>query len=407
MPPGDTEPSIAAASSGPTLRRLAENCLLLFRQCRWAAGSTAKSTAWLENAQGRFRWWSFGLNVQKPGRSSLDHKLSYHNGVRGTVSNLLLALAASLTEYRTAAQNPTHLLNDSNRDRDQSFSDASSSISSEGDLASDVSDSDSDAGRHRPGRSSLAIHVMYIEQCLDQLDRLSVLIRRAGDRHRHRRADQDLAKVERTQPELYEEFRTYLETIILFGPMECALLAHLDLAASRREIPTGVAVVLRWWLRSRLNPLQQRLVQANVVRRHRILYSRGKGRPSTVEPTEPRPVHRQIANIRLDAPRQSPPGLDIAAAVPSALVAPPLPPTEHLHSAGRPSQAGTATVLDRDLDARVVSKSARASSVMSKLTRTGQKQDYPNRSVLKTSRQCPYCGFLLEDGYITNDNKWQ
>ncbi|KAK0704347.1 hypothetical protein B0H67DRAFT_348140 [Lasiosphaeris hirsuta] len=375
------------------LRRLTDDCLRLFDACLQIPGLSAALVAWFEESQAHLRWWSFSIGAQRPGRASLDFRLRDHDRIRGIITNNLLALISDLGQCLVSAEStsrPRH-------DDDGFLSDEPSSLSS----GSEVAD-DSDAEQHAPPPIRYFAQKNSIKASLHHLIHVSVLIRKSGDKFRHARADKDLERVERESPRTYAAFRTHLETVILFGPSEYCLLSFLDSAAGGDAIPTGVRVILRSWLYGRLGPIQQRLIEANVIRRHRMMLSRKEGRPDTSRSTEHQSLHR-LAVLPRNTTVQRPAGVETHDLPPP--VAGTQPPSV---LPARPMEGSsaiqTATAIGPALDLRP-ERSARASSTMSKLTRTGEKQDYPKRSVLQDSPVCPYCGVLLEKER-SSEEKW-
>lgn len=378
------------------LRRLTENCLGLFSECLRMPGLSVEGRAWFEDRQARLRWWSFGLKAQALGRASLDYRLAHRDDARAAVADLLTCLYETLTDCLADSRS----LGSFNDTDDQVLSDASSPISVQSSFSEPPSDDDTNDYRHPGGVSSH--HACLIDMCLHRLARLSFAIRKSGDKFRHKRADDDLKRVQTHAPETYAEFKAHLETLILISPYEHSLLTRLSLAASRDDIPQSVYIVIRAWIHNRLGPVQKRLVQANIIRRHRIMCSRNGGRQASTASSELKTARRQAATMRPSArPAQAAP------AKPAQPVRSEIGPSfPAARTAEQASAAQTATAIGPDLSP-VVLRSVRASSVVSKLTRTGQNQDYPKSSVLEKSPLCPYCGFVLDLGYAKNEKKWQ
>ncbi|GAB1321063.1 hypothetical protein MFIFM68171_11273 [Madurella fahalii] len=387
--------NVHGGGGGMRLRRLTENCLNLFAECLRTQGLSREQRAWLEDYQARLRWWSFGLKAQALGRASLDYRLAHRDDARAAISGLLTCISEALNECLAGLRS----LGSPDDSDDQLLSDASSPVS----VTSSFSDSssDEDTGGHSYPQGATLRHAHLIELCLYRLARLSIAIRKSGDRFRHKRADDDLKRVQIHAPNTYAEFKTHLETLILIGPYEHALLSRLALAASRNDITQSVNIVIRAWLYNRLGRIQRRLVQANIIRRHRIMCSRKGGRQASSTSAEIKPVRRQAVTMRPSAhpPQQTPAG---PTEVARSEVAPAIPVARVIEQT---SAVQTATAVGPDLNT-VALRSVRASSAVSKLTRTGQDQDYPKPSMLEKSPQCPYCGFVLDLEYAKNEKKW-
>lgn len=246
-------------------RNLTTNCMNLFAECLRLEGLSSEQTAWFEDCQARLRWWSFGLHVQSTGKSSLDHLLSHRQDVRDAISGLLTALSSTLNTCLVEARS----LDRPDNDDAHVQSDLSSSPGSglpESSL-SDASD-DNEAVTSATSQGVSAHHAYFIEMAMRLLMRFSILIRKSGDKFIHKRADDDLKKIEFQAPDTYTEFQTHLETLILVGPYEHALLTCLSSETARHHIPQIVNIIIQAWLRSRLGPVQKRLVQANIIQRH-------------------------------------------------------------------------------------------------------------------------------------------
>jgi len=377
-------------SMQPSLRKLSKECRDLFTWCRSIPGLPSDTSAWLENRQAHFRWWAFGLNVDKLGRSSLDARVENHDDVRQILTDLLLSLSSALSKYRSLLQRAQLSL----RGEDLALSDSSSSLS----VVSDLSSSDGE----EPHRPRFAAQQLYVECCLRQLAYVSLQIQRSGEKFRHKRADNDLQRLEQLTPLPYVEFRFHLQTIASIGPQEQLLLARLDVATDQGEIPRSLRVTARAWIYSRrLGPIQLRLIQANVIRRHRMLFSRRRSAPVASNTAKPTPLRKQAAETRLVPPRPLPAAPSITS---QALEA--TPSESPIPFRQPPSEARTATAIGPDLNLDVVTRPTKAHSTLSKLTRVGQSQQYPSCSVLKKSPQCPYCGFVLEQEYWDSEKKF-
>jgi hypothetical protein len=382
------------------LRKLTEKCLDLFDQCLRFEGLSGDQALWFEDCRARLRWWSFGLKVQSLGRSSLDRRLSHRVDVRNAIADILTGLAEALGECIFESRSLGYRNDD---DSDGGRSDASSPVS----IKSASSNPSSDGATHSqedPGNST-AHHVYFIEMSLGSLLRLSILIRKAGDKLRYKRADDDLRRIQTHVPETYAEFKAHHETLILIGPSEHSLLTRLNSAGARNEIPHSVNIVIRSWINNRLGPIQRRLVEANIIRRHRIMCSRKDSRQAPSPSAQANPPSRPTAaTARPSMSSARPPEEGIRSAETTRPESSPAVPIPRIIEEAATVQ--TATAVGSDLNTAAM-RSGRASSVVSKLTRTGQNQDYPRPSILDKSPLCPYCGFVLDLEYVKNEKKWQ
>jgi hypothetical protein len=322
--------------------------------------------------------------------------------VRDAIADILTGLAEALGEYMVKS----HSFGLGNDDgSDDGRSDVSSPVSVKS--AFSYASSGEGAAEVDVGSGVSTTHyAFFIDMSLKSLLRFSILIRKAGDKLRYKKADDDLARIQIHAPETYTELRAHLETLILIGPSEHSLLTRLDSATARNGIPKNVKIVLRAWIHSRLSPIQNRLVQANIIRRHRIMCSRKDGRHS--RPAQPKPASRPTAAVPTERPSSSsalPPHTAMLPTEPNrSEFRPPVIPSPRIIEEA--SSAQTTTVIGSELSTAAM-RSGRASSTVSKLTRTGRNQDYPKASVFDRSPQCPYCGIVLDLGYAKNEKKWQ
>lgn len=351
-----------------------------------------ESKAWFEDNQAKLRWWAFGLNVQNPGRSSLDHRLKDSDDIRNVLANLLSGLAVALTEClydaekedvqeTTCAQDVV--------DQDPSSASSTSSVSS----ASESFD-DSEQGGNKTFETQFPEQAYYIKMHLRHLMRISILIRKSGDRFRHELADANLRQVESTSADKYKEFRKYLATLILIGQFEYSLLTKIEDAVERKKLASSVKIVIRAWLNNRLTSTQQRLIQANVVRRNRILFSRNR--------LKERPLQEIIESKYVDQPTVTKLNESV---IPRAVFNKPQS-VSTLGLVDQPSVVQKATAIGPDFDPGVIG-SNNATSMVSKVTQISQTQDYPKCAILEKNLQCPYCSFVLEPEYAKDEKKWR
>lgn len=395
-------PSPAAMSlaikDGTMLRRETETCLRLFAQCLRIEELSSARFLWFEDCQARFRWWAFSLKASSTGRGSLDRILAHRSDVRDAIHGVLETLASALGSCLVESRQL-----DAEDDADETRSDASSPRSVTSAFSESSTSSEPDNDNHVA--DVVAQHAYFIDMCLRSLSRFSILIRKAKDKLRHKRADDDLVRIQSHEPQTYAEFRTHLETLILCGPYEQSLLSHLDCAAAHQEISQTVRIVIRAWLSSRLGLVQDRLIQSNLIRRHRIMYSRRDGRPLDFISTQVKLVPEQSSLPSRPGPSLSRPQQETRTTGVVETDVTPSTSTPVAPPAATPTSL-TETVLGSELGT-VPLRSSKAASVISKLTRTGQNQDYPKTSVLDKSSQCPYCGCYLGPEYTKNEKKWQ
>ena len=115
-------------------------------------------------------------------------------------------------------------------------------------------------------RSRLGDQCYYIETGVDFLKRISMAIRKRGTMFPHEKADQFFAK----RASQLEEFREFLTSLVLIGPLQHALLSW----TLHSKFPATEWSYERLWAHltepRRLSQIQQRLIEANLVRRNRF-----------------------------------------------------------------------------------------------------------------------------------------
>jgi hypothetical protein len=136
------------------------------------------------------------------------------------------------------------------------LSDDAHSRNSLGDMSWGVSsDTSSSAGETSDPEMSEA--VFYIKMILSQLTRITMAIRKASTKYRFDAIDQVLQEREKEQS--FVDFRTHLTSIILSG--------FYDPRSEKLDV---MGKIKRSSDYGRLNPVQRRLVKANLLRRNRI-----------------------------------------------------------------------------------------------------------------------------------------
>ncbi|KAL3462602.1 hypothetical protein BJX64DRAFT_259031 [Aspergillus heterothallicus] len=191
-------------------------------QCRQtfkaaAAVPTLMQREWAENRMAEFNLWASGCGVFATGRASLDYRLSSNGETQGIVVNLLLMLDILLQQCIEAVQ--------------ENQSEVTGDAWSE-ELCKRISD---------------------VEESLDQLARLTLAIRKAGTKSRLLKADSLFSP----DDEQICAFRRHLELLLLVSP----------------EIAGCASSVGQQLMPDNLDPIQRRLIDANLLRRHRFLYA--------------------------------------------------------------------------------------------------------------------------------------
>ncbi|PON21536.1 glucose repression regulatory protein TUP1 [Trichoderma gamsii] len=210
----------------------------------------------LESRLADFRLWADGLGALAKRRASLDFKLRDRTNDSELVKNVLIMLADSLNYSESLAG-----------------SDENSAAS-----------------------------IRNIDSAIEILALISVAIRRTGKASRNRRADQTF------DPSKHQELRKHLECVVLLRPTEEALFKKTEDGDFIARIDT-----------SKLSDLQQRIIQANLRRRHNFLMAQKHSiaqkapqtQPSAAQPSLPIGSLLQTESIvktqNLDSPQNPAP----------------------------------------------------------------------------------------------------
>ncbi|KAF5636080.1 chitin synthase activator [Fusarium sp. NRRL 52700] len=392
------------------LCRRTQECLFLFQSI--PGHRTLADNDWFEDCAADFAWWAHGLKAQKTGRSSLDYRLRERLDVHRVIAGLLDSLALALKGYLQPDKGQESIRDDV--DDEASESDKSTSNSSWSELSDEVRQpDDKDAVADTPDTENSDPR-FYIETNLKLLAKISVAIRRSGQKLRYLKADAYLR--DHLDDEEYTLLRNHLLFLILVGSYEQKLLTELGRLAINQEIPKAVEIVVRSWIvdPSRATSTQQRLIEANVVRRNRIAYARrfiGKNvipkKPQEDAATTITPSQRPEALLG-PAREASTFGTDTKETFsipnPVQLLPAPQEPTESLTA-----KTLTATELGSQFILPIImplEPKKEALSIVTKITQTGTNQDYPACPGKKGSFQCPYCVQVLSEDYAAK-SRWR
>lgn len=231
---------------------------------------------------------------------------------------------------------------------------------------------------------------------------MSIAIRRSGAKLRYLKADEYL-KTHMDDNE-YMELRKHLFFLIQVGPYEQRLFNELGRQVSVGQLPQTVEIVIRAWIfdPSRITPIQQQLIEANVTRRNRIIHVRRMFDKDAL-PTKPKegPPTSPMSEAPLP-PIIQPEQVDLNIKKPHSTKSPGQPSSQHVESTRSltATELGSRFVLPNILP----SKAKETQSIVTKMTRTGFKQDYPPCPTHQGSFQCPYCVQVLPEEYLS---KWR
>lgn len=242
----------------------------------------------------------------------------------------------------------------------------------------------------------LSEYISYVKTILGQLLRISLAIRKSGNKYRFEKADAALD--ERT----FEEFRKHLTTVIL--------MAFEDSEAQKL---TAAEKMHRASDYDRLTPIQRRMVYANILRRNRIEFVTRSRAPES----HPKPALQQLERVA-GAGNEAAPELPAVDNSPD-----PYQPTPSI-TAPPPSQtaardstrsetftvAATATEVGSKLDIKDI-LARKTSSGATKMTRIGASQAYPSCPNFGPdgSLICPYCDDILPSDFWDSkrNDRWK
>lgn len=248
----------------------------------------------------------------------------------------------------------------------------------------------------------------YIRTTIEFLSRISVAIRKSGTKFPHRKADKLLPQREHK----LKEFRDYLRYTILIGPWKMQLLNFIRYrhTVTKEQRWRMVEIVVHASLcdSGRLSAVQQRLIQANLVRRNRIdVYQhRLKGRAGMFEAS----VSPRSVNLREEPQaakgEKSPAPSRGGRTRPRVREIPRAPPTAELSAVS----SGSATKLAPSFVLPPRPREGDSKSVSTKVSHGVFKQDYPRCPAPKGNDFfCPYCAQPLDSSYSDpkNSRKWR
>ncbi|KAL2680521.1 hypothetical protein Neosp_008123 [[Neocosmospora] mangrovei] len=383
-----TDAYVSGADSQATdttgIQRWTLKCQELFESCQ--QNSHLSGDDWIDKMSAEFNWWSLGIGAAKGGRSSLDHRVQTRDDVRNELVHLLESLAISLDKYNNAASqscNPSQSIIPPTQDEDP-----------EGAAAHDLNP------QTFSDDSLIDEQKYYIETTIRFLSRISMAIRKSGTKFRHQRVDKLLA----TRESELKEFKDYMRHFLLMSPTKVHTLHEI----LHRHFLTGDP---RWktvWITfkayftdiQRLTPVQNRLIQANLVRRNR--YDQYLGQYHRKMPVQDglRLAHVQAKAVTIsplnEPPIPTPSQSHISQTTQKRGENTPIQPLVN-EASHRSSQSAT-KLGSFDMPQRPRAQKAR--SVSTKLSQGVLKQDYPKCPGAEgESFWCPYCAQLLDSSY--------
>ncbi|KAK6523153.1 hypothetical protein TWF694_006048 [Orbilia ellipsospora] len=351
---------------------LSNECKSVFAECVSTPGMGEE--AWVRSAQGNFNLWCIGIKATSSNRSSLDYRLREKLDVREDICDLIRGLIDSLKicQRLLMSSGNENLSDDLRPDSPQSIESWEAMSNESGGISSSSNGEVSDP--------ILSENISYIKTILSQLARISLAIRKSGNKYRFEKADAALNEDD------YDEFRQHLTAIILRGFED---EDAKDLTAEEK--------MQRIFDSGRLTGIQRRLIHLNILRRSRIEFVK-RSRNSRSH----KRAHMQV--------EFEPMITEISTEEPTVGFSPhPQQParsgttSQSLHSTPRkptPSEvsttAVTATEIGSKLDIKGILKN-KAASAVTKMTKIGATQSYPHcpDPLSDGSLRCPYCDDIL------------
>ncbi|KPM38487.1 hypothetical protein AK830_g8089 [Neonectria ditissima] len=382
------------------LCRRTEECDSLFKAV--SADPKSSDDDWFEDRAADFAWWSHGLKAQKTGRSSLDYRMRNRPDIQKVIAGLLDSLILALKEILQSRVDDQKSGNQENLSIEEPHGAEDCGSDSPWSEFSDEDDSPKpETASTNTSTPEASDPRFYIKTNLGLLAKISIAIRRSGTRLRYVKADEYLES--HLDNDDYVQLRNHLLFLTLVGPYELVLFRELQHQLLQKKISKSVEIIIRLWIidPARATPFQHRLVETNVKRRNRIMYSSGEASFS-IKPQQENAAARRVLPVPEALARP-----DVRAATDGLNMEKPsegkTPPTVVLST-----KSLTATELESRFVLPLISayEPKKTLSVATKMTRTGAKQDYPLCPAGKGSFECPYCHQVLPKEYAVK-SRWR
>ncbi|KAK3329199.1 hypothetical protein B0H66DRAFT_16416 [Apodospora peruviana] len=382
-------------------------CKALFRDCLALAVFAADD--WLEDRSADFNVWAFSIGADNIGKSSLDYRLRNWHDVRSIIVGLLAGLRDTLarcvdeverstrkgTTRRTSSYTASSLVEKVPDIRQQQPATATPV-----DVWSDFSDSSDDGNP----RSSLAPsgdsdllqrEKTDIATTIDQLVRISVAIRKSGNKRRMQIADDSF---DETKPE-YQELNRHLVFIIL--------QEHFDLT----KVPNPKKLNQMIDNASQLTSVQRRLLRANLLRRHRIRHAARFNNPPKVPVPAATEGSKQAGLVGKFFPNLSRKPSEQAEESTAHAPTGESSKTPSQVAAGKQLESvGVTSFTATDLGSQFkIPVPKQPPSAMTRVSRVGARQTYPKCPATQgTVFNCPYCSQALPgDDFVAKASRWR
>ncbi|KAJ4016197.1 hypothetical protein NW752_003321 [Fusarium irregulare] len=337
------------------LREKSRRCKQLFQRC--LQNLTLNDDDWVEQKSAEFNWWKAGLNADKSGPGSLDSQLGLRPDVKEAIAEVLDNLATALLRFMEIEPSDSQPSNNPQETAAVLYHDAT--VGESGRSPSPWSDMTDGTG-HQSELSTESSNVVFedylrkeqrshVDINIEILLRIHAVIKKSGLKFRNKRADDQLKKDEdefRREKERigsfealsatnasigdHERFRGFLTRLVLHNGYTEGLIRYMEsrVYAIKQEIDSLCAahdcrsqhersssfyqtllVIFRAYFcdPARLTPIQRRLVNANVVRRNRLVYAGGVSKlQSSGQQTVPqilKEIRSQEASLHTQNPK--------------------------------------------------------------------------------------------------------
>ncbi|KAI0184666.1 hypothetical protein EV127DRAFT_374469 [Xylaria flabelliformis] len=433
------------------LRDKSRTCKQWFRDCLEIPNLDYDD--WLEQKYAEFNWWISGLNADKSGSGSLDARLRLRPDVRDVLVDILDGLESALREFYLISTSSSFLAEEHTVLAELDCQFQAPDETRPPSPWSDMSDSskggssafarrEKDDGQDADNSTSLGRDIyreqrVYIQTNLEILIRIHTAIKRSGLKFRNQSADEALKRAEEgfqlQKADLgehlalqgrngeHERFRRYLTRIILWNGYTQNLVQRISYEAdimtqtfttqdkrySEFLLQRKLLIVIRAYLYdpARLTTVQRRLINANVIRRNRLVYA-GKATKQSfrvekahqAQPTAKDNVQQTfVADQAQSVPTRSQSMQSIT----------PARSRQGESEAGGSIVAQPATALDSrfSITGALTPPRTTKSSATKMSARVGH-LDYPKCPAEHGQFPCPYCPIILTEDY-TKKEKWR
>lgn len=388
---------------------VASQCKSIFAEC--VASSQLGQQTWVRSAQGDFNLWCAGISVLKTDKSSLDYRLRTRPDVRDTIRDLVQALIEALTRCQQsvlgesappiATETSTYVCKEKSETDDAMDGVEETWFNPDGrtltspqtprtgaswDSMSNESSMSPSSSEDEVSNAVLAELISYVKMIIGQLQRISLAIKKSGNKYRFERVDATLDE------DTLENFRKYLTTIILMGFED----------TEARELNT-TQKIKRASDYSRLSSIQRRMVRANMLRRNRIEAATGSQTKQHCSTSAEK--HQESVSYA-----ENPTAFETTSRVSRPEISQPAPSitvTTTCRSATREEamlEAATIVASATEVGSKLDIKhllAKRPTSTATRMTRIGASQIYPGCPGARPDGAviCPYCNDILPEEY--------